>query len=334
MKIAILGAGRIAVAMANTLAGLEETDNTSDRMPEEKPQRYAVAARDYDRARAFAEKYGFEKAYGSYEEMVCDPEVELVYIATPHSHHAEHAKLCLEHGKHVLCEKAFTANTKQAEEVLALAKEKGLLLTEAIWTRYMPSRKMISDFVESGIIGTPYMLTANLGYVISDKERLIDPALAGGALLDVGIYPVNFARMVFGTDIRKIQSAAVLTDRGVDAQNSMTFIYEDGKMAVLHSSMLMRSDRKGIIMGDNGYIEVDNINNPRTIRIFDIQDRELESHQVPAQITGYEYEVISAMRAIREGRLECAEMPHEETLAVMGLMDALRAEWGVKYPFE
>ena len=334
MKIAILGAGKIAVAMAKTLAGLEKADDISKWGLEERPQRYAVAARDYDRAKAFADTYGFEKAYGSYEEMLKDPEVELVYIATPHSHHAQHAKLCLEHGKHVLCEKAFTANTKQAEEILALAKDKGLLLTEAIWTRYMPSRRMISGLVNSGVIGRPYMLTANLGYVISDKARLVDPALAGGALLDVGIYPINFARMVFGTDIKEIRSAAVLTDRGVDAQNSITLIYEDGSMAVLHSSMLVRSDRKGIIMGDEGYLEVDNINNPHTIRTFDLQDNLLECHTVPDQITGYEYEVISSMKAIREGRPECEEMPHEETLAVMRLMDGLRAEWGVKYPFE
>jgi len=334
MKIAILGAGRIAVAMANTLAGLEAACNGAIPETGERPQRYAVAARDFDRAKAFADKYGFEKAYGSYEEMVCDPEVELVYIATPHSHHAQHAKLCLEHGKHVLCEKAFTANTKQAEEILALAKEKGLLLTEAIWTRYMPSRRIISNLVESGVIGAAYMLTANLGYVITGKERLVDPALAGGALLDVGIYPINFARMVFGTDIKEILSAAVLTERGVDAQNSITFIYEDGKMAVLHSSMLVRSDRKGIVMGDKGYIEVDNINNPHKIRIFDLQDNLMECLEVPAQITGYEYEVLSAMKAIREGRLECEEMPHEETLEVMRLMDGLRAEWGVKYPFD
>lgn len=331
MNVAILGAGKIAVAMAKTLAGLERVDGGEIG---EKPRRYAVAARDLGRAKAFAEQYGFEKAYGSYLEMVCDPEVELVYVATPHSHHAEHVKLCLEHGKHVLCEKAFTANAKQAEEILKLAEEKGLLLTEAIWTRYMPSRKMISDLVERGAIGTPYMLTANLGYVISDKERLVDPALAGGALLDVGIYPITFARMVFGSDIKEIRSAAVLTDRGVDAQNSMTFIYEDGKMAVLHSSMMMRSDRKGIIMGDAGYLEVDNINNPHVIRIFDLQDNLLESHQVPEQITGYEYQVISSVKAIREGHLECPEMPHEETMAVMELMDGLRAEWGVKYPFE
>ena len=322
MKIGILGAGKIAAAMAQTLTGLKEAEC------------YAVAARELDRAKAFAEQYGFEKAFGSYEEMVSDPQVELVYVATPHSHHAEHVKLCLLHGKHVLCEKAFTANAAQAEEILAMAEERKLLLTEAIWTRYMPSRRMMEEILNSQIIGTPYMLTANLGYVISDKPRLVDPALAGGALLDVGIYPITFARMVFGTNIREIRSAAILTDRGVDAQNSITFLYEDGRMAVLNSSMMARTDRMGIISGDKGYMVVDNINNPQCIRVCDTKDQELARYTVPRQITGYEYEVLSAIRAVQEGRIECEEIPHEETLEVMRLMDALRAEWGVWYPFE
>ena len=322
MKIGILGAGKIAAAMAQTLTGLKEAEC------------YAVAARELDRAKAFAEQYGFEKAFGSYEEMVSDPQVELVYVATPHSHHAEHVKLCLLHGKHVLCEKAFTANAAQAEEILAMAEERKLLLTEAIWTRYMPSRRMMEEILNSQIIGTPYMLTANLGYVISDVPRLVDPALAGGALLDVGIYPITFARMVFGTDIREIRSAAILTDRGVDAQNSITFLYEDGRMAVLNSSMMARTDRMGIISGDKGYMVVDNINNPQCIRVCDTRDQELARYEVPQQITGYEYEVLSAIKAIREGRIECEEIPHEETLEVMRLMDTLRAEWGVRYPFE
>ena len=140
--------------------------------------------------------------------------------------------------------------------------------------------------------------------------------------------------MVFGTNIREIRSAAILTDRGVDAQNSITFLYEDGRMAVLNSSMMARTDRMGIISGDKGYMVVDNINNPQCIRVCDTKDQELARYTVPRQITGYEYEVLSAITAIREGRIECEEIPHEETLEVMRLMDTLRAEWGVRYPFE
>ena len=190
MKIGILGAGGIAVQMAKTVAGMKDVEN------------YAVAARSFERAQAFAEKYGFSKAYGSYEEMLADPQVDLVYIATPHSHHYLHAKMCLEAGKNVLCEKAFTVNADQARKLFALAKEKNLLITEAIWTRYMPSRKMIDDIISSGVIGEVTAVIANLNYAISEVERIRKPELAGGALLDVGVYTINFASMVLGDKLR------------------------------------------------------------------------------------------------------------------------------------
>lgn len=322
IKIGIIGAGRIAGVMAATLQKMDSVCC------------YAVAARDHARAEAFAEKYGFSKAYGSYEELVQDEAVELVYIATPHSHHCEHIKLCLEHGKHVLCEKSFTVNEGQAKEVLAMAKEKGLLLTEAIWTRYMPMRKTLDDVLESGVIGEPHMLTANLGYLISGKERIMKPELAGGALLDVGIYPLNFAAMVFGGEVKEIVGSAVLSDLGVDLQNSMTLIYPDGKMAVLNSSAVGLSDRRGVIYGDRGYIEVDNINNCEGIRVYDLGRNLVASYETPEQISGYEYEVEACIRAIKNGELECTEMPHEETLRMMRWMDELRRQWGMVYPME
>ena len=183
MKFGIIGAGGIAVWMAKTLASVEGAES------------YAIAARDLTRAQAFAEKYGFAKAYGSYEELVSDPAVDVVYIATPHSYHFAHAKLAMEHGKHVLCEKAFTINEGQAEELFRIAEKHHVLITEAIWTRYMPSRKIIDDLLTEGVIGEVKTLTANLSYRICQNERLIRPELAGGALLDITIYPLNFALM-------------------------------------------------------------------------------------------------------------------------------------------
>ncbi len=322
MNVAILGAGSIAKAMAITLNGMNEAVS------------YAVASRDYEKAAAFAKEFRFKKAYGSYEEMLSDPEVTLVYVATPHSHHYEHVKLCLNYGKHVLCEKAFSINTKQAEEMFALAAEKKLLLTEAIWTRYMPLRKTLDEIIASGIIGNPSILTANLGYVINHIPRLIEPSLAGGALLDVGVYTLNFALMAFGNDIERITSTAVLTDKGVDAQNSITLVYKDGKMAVLHSTMMSQTDRQGIICGSKGYIVAENINNCERIKVYDLSRKEIACYEAPKQITGYEYEVSACIRAIGEGKLECEEMPHSETIRVMQLMDSLRKEWGVIYPGE
>ncbi|MCI8300814.1 MAG: Gfo/Idh/MocA family oxidoreductase [Lachnospiraceae bacterium] len=322
MKFAILAPGTIAHAMAEAVSGLE------------KVQRYAVASRDYGRAERFARQWGFEKAYGSYEEMLQDPQVELVYVASPHSHHYEHAKMCLMHGKHVLVEKAFTVNAVQAEELVRLSREKGLLLAEAIWTRYMPSRQMIDEILESGVLGTVTSLTANLGYVLPHVERMQNPQLAGGALLDLGVYPINFALMAFHEKVKEVHAAAVMSPKGVDWMNSITLSFEDGKMAVLHSDMLAQTDRQGVISGDQGYLEVQNINNCEEIRVFDLERKMTARYQAPEQINGYEYEVLACIKAIEEGKVECPQMPHSETLRVMKLMDHIREQWGMVFPCE
>ena len=322
MNIAFIGAGRIANTLASTMARMEDVNL------------YAVAARDLSRAQAFAAQYGFDKAYGSYEEMLCDPKVELVYIATPHSHHAQHMKLCIEHRKNVLCEKAFTLNAAQAREVAALAREKGVYVAEAIWTRYMPSRQLINETLASGVIGRVSTLTCNLSYPVTYKERIIRPELAGGALLDVGIYGLNFALMHFGDDILRTDSSVAFTDTGVDAQETITLHYRDGKMAVITAGVLARSDRKGIFYGDKGYIIVENINNPQSISVYNLSDELVEKIEVPAQITGYEYQIREAMARIRAGELEAASMPLSESIAVMERMDSLRKSWGLVYPME
>lgn len=195
INVAILGAGRIAHTMANTLVEM-----ATDPLYSSWIHPYAVAARDLDRAQAFANQWHLDKAYGSYEDLVADPDVDLVYIATPHNLHAEQAILCMKAGKNVLVEKSFTANTAQAREALAVSKETGLLCTEAIWTRYMPSRQLINEVIASGEIGEVKSASANLCYPVSGKARMIDPACAGGALLDVGVYPLNFLDMAVGAD--------------------------------------------------------------------------------------------------------------------------------------
>lgn len=322
MKIGILGAGGIAATLAETM----------NKMPE--VECYGVASRDLVKSQEFIKKHGFQKAFGSYEEMLADSEVELIYIATPHSHHYRHMKKCLEAGKHVLCEKAFTVNARQAEEIFALAKEKNLLVTEAIWTRYMPSRKMINDLLDEKIIGEVRKLTANLNYHICKVERIIRPELAGGALLDVGVYPLNFACMSFGNQIADIQSVVQMTETGVDGENVITLFYEDGKVAVLTSGIHGLSDRQGIFYGSEGYMVVDNINNPIGIKVYN-KDRELVKNlPVPEKISGYEYEIMETIDCIKNHRLECPSMPHEDTIKMMRIMDGLRKEWGLKYPDE
>ena len=282
----------------------------------------------------FAKEQGFERAYGSYEELMDDPKVDLIYIATPHAFHFEQAKACILKGKPVLCEKAFTANAAQAEELLKLAEEKQVFIAEAIWTRYLPMSRTIAELVRKGAVGTPYLLSANLGYAITNRERLVRPELAGGALLDVGVYTLNFAAMVFGTEILSTTSTCVKMDNGLDAQDSITLVYPGERMAVLNSSMLARSDRQGIISGDGGHMIIDNINNPQSIKVLDGNYQTVAEYHAPSQVTGFEYEVNACIDALDKGLLQTLDMPHDETLRIMRQMDALRKEWGVRFPFE
>ncbi|MGD1833987.1 MAG: Gfo/Idh/MocA family protein [Sphaerochaetaceae bacterium] len=322
MNIGIIGAGGIAKKMARTVNEMDDA------------VLYSIASRSIEKAESFAGEFDVEKAYGSYEQLVSDDKVDLIYVATPHSHHFEHMKLALEHDKPVLCEKAFTVNAKQAKEILQISKERNVLVAEAIWTRYLPSRKMIDDLIDSKIIGEVKSVTANLGYVIDHVPRLAQPSLAGGALLDVGVYTINFAMMVLGNAYENIFSAATFTETGVDAQNSITLTYPKMVTAILHSSQLALTDRRGMIFGTKGFIEVENINNPERIRVFDKNYELLQDLQVPPQITGFEYQVRVCMEAIRKGSVECEQMPHSEILKVMETMDMIRAQWNMTYPFE
>lgn len=322
LKMAVMGAGNIAACMAKTIAQMDNVE------------RYAVGSRSLEKAEGFAKEHGFQKAYGSYEELAADEEIELVYIATPHSEHYENARLCILHGKPVLCEKAFTANAGQARELFALAEAKGVFITEAIWVRYMPMLDQIRRELASGSIGEATLLTANLGYPISHVPRMRRPDLAGGALLDVGVYPLNFAMMMFGNRIREISGACTYTDTGVDEQNSFTLVFEDGKVAQLNSSMLCNSDRRGMIFGTKGYMQIDNINNFERFTVYEAGGRILKQVERPEQISGYEYEVEACIRALEEGKLECEKMPHAESIRVMELTDSLRKQWGIRYPFE
>ena len=321
-NVGIIGAGWIADKMAEALAPLEDYCV------------YAIASRSLDKAEAFAQKWDIPVAYGSYEELVKDKDVDLVYIATPHSHHFPHTMLALEHNKPVLVEKAFTANAAEAKILLQTAKEKGVFITEAIWTRYMPLSHKVKEIMESGIIGEPRLLTATLCYMMEFKERILRPDLCGGALLDLGVYAINFARMYFGTDIVKTVSNCQLGKTGMDMQECISLSFADGKMANLQAGTLTLNDRQGIINGTEGYIRVDNINCPHVVEVYRNYELVARYTKPEDMVNGYEYQVFECRRCIEAGELESPMMPHEETLSIMEQMDALRKEWGVVYPMD
>ena len=322
MKIGVLGTGWIVNVITTTLKGMDNMEC------------YAIASRTKERAEQAAAEFGYEVGYGSYEELVADPNVELVYIATPHSRHFEDMKLCIRAGKPVLCEKAFTLNAAQAAEIKMLAEKYKVYVAEAIWTRYQPSRNMINDMIDSDIIGKVTTLTANLSYAMHQKERIYNPELAGGALLDIGVYGINFAMMHFGERIVRMESSVQMMETGVDGMETITMFFEDGRMAVLTHSAYGRSDRKGIFYGDQGYMIVENINNPQSIAVYDMGDNLIKFVAVPEQITGYEYQFAEAAECIAKGCLESRSMPLDDSIKVMRVMDALRRQWGMVYPQE
>lgn len=322
LKVGILGAGRIAATMADTITKMKTAEC------------YAVASRSMEKAMEFASLHHVTKPFGSYEEMLADKDLELVYIATPHPFHFEQAKMCIDAGKPVLLEKPFCVNAKEAEELLAYAKEKNVFITEAMWIRYMPMYETILKVLKSGAIGEPRLITANLGYPMLHKERLLKPELAGGALLDVGIYPLNFADMVNDAAITDIQSAAIMTADGVDAHDSITIRYADGSMAVLNTSMQTVSDRKGIIQGTEGVMIIENVNNFESLTVYDKDYKKKVFKKAPKQISGYEYEVEACRKALKRKKKECEQMPHEVTMKMMKQMDCIREQIGLVYPFE
>ena len=332
MKFAILGCGFIATKMAEAVKAIESRG----------VEAYAVASRSLTKAEKFAKDYGFGRAYGSYEELAKDPAVDLVYTATPHSEHYNNILLCLEHGKNLLVEKAFTANALMASEVIALAEEKGVFLSEAMWTRFLPAVQMVKDLILAGKIGKVESVEADFSMPLSHIERLRKPELAGGALLDLGIYSLTFADIFLTDDeiagaenhIVQTKTHCVKFDTGVDATDWIDLIYANGQVAHLKTSMVAPLKNEGVIYGTDGFIRVLNLNDMVEIQLFDKAGSLLESITPPRIENCYEYEVLACKAALEKGQKECAEMPHSKTMQMMTQMDGLRASWGVSYPFE
>lgn len=322
MKVGIIGAGWIAEKAAITLNGMSDCEA------------FAIGSRSIEKAQAFAKDWNIPKAYGSYTELIVDPDVDLVYIATPHSHHYDVTKAAIEAGKPCLVEKAFMANARQTKEILDLAHERRVFLAEAIWTRYQPVVGIVRKLIADGRIGTPHLITATLGYSMGNKERIMRPDLCGGALLDLGVYALNFVRMFTDSEISMLDGFAVKSNTGMDLTNAITIILANGILANVQSSAQCVGDNIGVIAGTDGNIIIDNINNPQTVTVNGPDRTYIETIRVPQQITGYEYQFSACRQALADGLLEPREMPHAETLYIMELMDGLRRKWDVRYPMD
>ena len=321
MRIGILGCGAIAKKMAKTIVSMEKED----------VHLAAFASRSLDKALAYKEEFQAEKAYGSYEEMARDDSIDLIYIATPHSEHFGNIRLCLFHHRNVLCEKPFTVNEKQAGEAIELARKYDCLLAEAMWTRYMPMQRKIQEILDSGKIGKIRFLTADLGYAIHDKKRLVDPLLAGGTLLDVGIYPLDFALMHMPSKIIGIQAFCNKTTTGVDMSEGILLTHEDTSFSSLTATMECATPRMATISGTEGYLLVENVNNPERIEVRDKNHNHIEVIEKEKDLGGYEYEIRECQKALLEKKTECPSMPWKDTLSRMALLDKIRALLGVHY---
>ena len=321
MKIGIIATGRMAGIAASTIRQMSDAECI------------AVASRDKTKALLFAQEHGIERAYGTYEELLADKDVELVYVATPHSHHYDVTLSAIKHGKPCLVEKTFMANHRQAQDVIEFARERGIFIAEAMWTRYQPAVDIIKQQIAH--IGTLRMIHASLGYnMVWRKPKLLQPELCGGALLDVGVYTLHFAQMYCDSPVSAISGHCTKSDTGMDLSDAITMTFHNGVMATLEASATSTLPNHGILSGDEGFIVVDNINNPHTIRRYGPDRVLIEEQNVPTQITGYEYEFAACRDAIAKHLTESPLMPHQQTLRIMQQMDSLRKLWGVTYPMD
>jgi predicted dehydrogenase len=292
----------------------------------------AVASRSLDAAQAFASEFGVETAYGSYEQLVDAPDVDLVYIGTPHPMHAQNALMALHAGKGVLCEKAFTVNRHEAEEVVALARAKQLFLMEAMWSRYLPGLAEVKRIIASGEIGQVHQVVADFGFKADagPEHRLFNPQLGGGALLDLGIYPLSISAALLGP-VESVRAQAELGATGVDVQTGFTLKHRGGGMSVCSCSLVARTPCELTVSGEFGHVRMNTrFHHAESITVVKA-DGTSRTVATPFLGNGYVHEAIEAQRCWRAGLIESPAMTLDETLELMGVMDEVRRQIGVSY---
>jgi len=318
----ILGPGGIARAFARdlqTLAGHSVA---------------AVGSRTLSNAEEFVSTFG-GKAYGSYEELVADESVDAIYVATPHPAHKENVVLALNAGKPVLCEKPFAVNAQEAQEMVAAAVANNVALMEAMWSRFLPHYARVRQIVASGILGKILTVHADHGQRLADQNipRLVDPLLAGGALLDLGIYPVSFAHMILGNPT-KITASGVLTDRGVDGQTSMIFDYASGAQAVLNTTMLEQTPCRAVVAGVNGWLEIDRVfYSPTSMRVT-LFDGTIKQYPNTYVGHGIREQADEFKQLVLSGKQQSEILNWKDTVDIMKTLDTVRSQIGLRYPFE
>ena len=292
----------------------------------------AVASRTKESADAFADQYGIERRYDSYEALAKDPDVDIVYVATPHSRHYEDMNLMISNGKHVLCEKSFTVDSQQAKEIFALAREKKVFVMEAFWTKILPIYREVEKVVSSGAIGDIRMVTAQYGYTTAREARKFVPELAGGTLLDIGVYAIGFACMFLGYEYDAIQSNLVMNSAGTDAIDAI-ILRKGNAVAQLTTAIGAAMPVFGGIYGTKGHIDVPDFKNPQAFTVC-VDGEEPYTVKRPFEVNGFEYEIREAMACVREGKLESGIMTPEQSIATMAIMDEIRRQNGFAFPFE
>lgn len=295
---------------------------------------HAIASRDKEKAEDFADQYGAPVSYGSYGELAADPQVDVIYIATPHTFHMENTLLCLNNGKGVLCEKPLAINASQVRKMLASAQQNQCFLMEALWTRFLPSMEKTAELIAGGAIGAVQELQADFGFKAhyEPASRLFDPHLGGGALLDIGIYPLFFAQFLFGKPA-KVQARAILAPTGVDESCQVDLHYPGGQKAQLQFTLKEDTPIEALILGDRGKITLPN-RWYHPVNLFLDQDNSPREIEIDYQGNGYNYQAIEVMECIRSGRIQSSRWSHDFSLQLMELMDEIRRQCGIKYPMD
>ena len=321
IRFGILGAGRIAEGFA---AAIKATD----------AQLIAIASRSIDQAQIFQTRHHILKAYGSYTDLLGDPDIDCVYIATPHSLHAEQMVQTLNAGKHILCEKAFTLNADQAKAIFALAKEKNCFVMEAMWTRFLPTIQAVGSEVQSGAIGEVRTMEATLGFqqAFDPHSRLFHPSLGGGALLDLGVYVITLANLVMGRP-SDYDVTFKKYSNGVDEETSLVAHYPHGQ-ANLCVSFAQSLTNDAVIKGTKGNIIIHHFHRTEQATIYNLDGTIRETIAIPHRVNGLEYEIIEVTRCLQSGLKESAMMPWSQTISIMEQLDYIRKKMKLVYPQE